>query len=437
MYEMDYRCKDVDGIQIHTIGCPTSENDAISFAKTLIDKDSIIISTCYFVKPREEENLLIIDLLRKIYPTSKFYVIGCGADYLRGKHEGITYLNNNELDNLLKVAKSEAENNTLSIKIQDGCANQCTFCLIRKLRGKLSSTPYKDIKKTIEDFLKTRDYVNLDFCGIELTHYYDKEANIHLAGLVRNVLNDFDKIKSIHLGMSLDPFSKDVIELIHIAKDSNKFNHPISLAIQSCSDSVLKRMKRKHTSVDIRNICQVAKEENVNLAWQVIAGFPGETEEEFNETLEFVKEWKPHEIEIFPFSPRENTEAFDMPDQIDEETKCRRVRALYEVAESYNLHKHSVANNFSLTNYKNKFKAAIFENDFIKIKFNPDNLSNVIELLKSTHKDCIIEFDYKEERDQIYINFFKEFLPEAFLLVKSDVIDNKELFENQFHCIVI
>lgn len=437
MYEFDYKYKFIDNKQVHTIGCLTSENDAINFSTT-VNEDSIIISTCYFIKQREYENIIIIDLLKTLYPTKKIYIVGCGAEYLKEKYKDCICLNNTQLNEIIDLNKSKSTNHFLNIKIQEGCPNNCSFCLVHKLRGKLYSTPYDTIKEIINNELKTKTHINLNLCGIELTNYKDVKYNIEFTGLINKILNDFNEVTNINIGMSLDPAYSKFIDFLKIVKDNrDRINSPICLAVQSCNDIILKKMRRKHTAYNIDQISSFANENNIDMMWEVIVGFPGETEDYFLDTLNYIKKYKPSELAIFPYSLRENTDAYSMDNQIDEEIKQKRVNILYKESINYNLHKHNIQNTFSLEDYKMKFKNVISEGNFIKLNFDINNIKNIFSKIKNSTKHCILQFEYKNEIDKIYINFFKEFLPDIFILVKSNIISNKELFENQFHCMVL
>lgn len=435
MIEFNYTYDVINNIPIHTIGCLLSRNDGINFAKTLTDKNSVIVNTCYFVEQRAKENILIIDLIKKLYPEHKIYILGCGVKQLKEIYKDCICIDNKELNILIKDQKSKSVNNKVSIKIQDGCLNNCSFCIIHKLRNYLYSKPYADIKRNIDEELKDIDYINLELNGIELTNYKDKEYSLTLSSMIEDLILTYkEKLHSVSLGMSIDPNSDETLKIIQLASKYNQIITPVFLAAQSCDDRVLKAMRRRHNVKQFREVLDLAKSLNVSTSWELIVGFPEEDNEQFKNTLDFVKEYKPAALSIFPYSPREGTDAYDML-QVPEDIKKCRVKMLYDQLDVYKQHKHDINVSFSLDKYKHDFKKVFFENNFVRFKFDINSIKEIVDQINNTNKDVILVFDYKTEEDKIYINFFKEFMPNIYRVVKSKTIEEKELFENQFHCI--
>jgi len=223
------------------------------------------------------------------------------------------------------------------MKIQEGCDNHCTYCIIPSVRGTIRSRPIDAIREEAEALAKA-GFQELVLTGIHLTSYgRDLEGRPSLAEAVRAAC--VEGITRIRLG-SLEPrvateaFVEDLSQLPQICPQFH-------LALQSGSDAVLRRMKRGYNTTQF-----LAAAERIRKAWpnaafttDVIVGFPGETEEEFEETMRFSKTIGFARMHVFPFSPRETTPAADMPDQIPEHVKAERVKRLItlgdELAKAY------------------------------------------------------------------------------------------------------
>jgi len=223
------------------------------------------------------------------------------------------------------------------MKIQEGCDNHCTYCIIPSVRGTIRSRPLDAIREEAKALAKA-GFQELVLTGIHLTSYgRDLEGRPSLAEAVRAAC--VEGITRIRLG-SLEPrvateaFVEDLSQLPQICPQFH-------LALQSGSDAVLRRMKRGYNTTQF-----LAAAERIRKAWpnaafttDVIVGFPGETEEEFEETMRFSKTIGFARMHVFPFSPRETTPAADMPDQIPEHVKAERVKRLIalgdELAKAY------------------------------------------------------------------------------------------------------
>lgn len=454
----NYMYQKLDNIQIHTTGCELCVSDARKFAATLSKtENTIVFNTCSFLAEREYENHLLLNLLYYIYPEYKIYVLGCDINNNKDKYSTFTNLyTNEEIHNCIQDIKEEqieSEDPSLCLKIQDGCRHNCSFCIINQLRNNPYSISYKQLKKTIENSV----FTHLKLVGTELTTYYDKETGYKLPELLLKIIKDFPQIKQISLG-SLDPASTIIEKIIEIvATYRNVFIQHLNLSVQSGNNYILKQMKRRHTVERIRYLHLFANKFNVSLGWDIIVGFPGETDEMYNDTLKLVKELKPLTQSIFKYSPRKGTSAFEMSNQIPEEIKIKRYDILKQLIFDHieqiskKNNKCIAYNQYIAENEKkqslNINKHTLFmllENNAEHVELDVFNMLDFSKVIfKSTEtKNFIINTYYDKNRDlefKIYINFLKEFLKgiPVVVYVKNikDIIDIKA-FESTYNCVV-
>ena len=218
------------------------------------------------------------------------------------------------------------------IKVQDGCNQFCTYCIIPYARGRVRSRSMEDVLDEVRT-LADNGYKEVVLTGIHLSSYgidFDKEY--HLLELIRAV-HEIDGIERIRLG-SLEPgiITEEFAE--GIAKLPKMCPH-FHLSLQSGCDATLKRMNRRYTSSEYAEKCKLLRKyfPNPALTTDVIVGFPGETEEEFKESYDFVDSIDFYETHIFKYSRREGTKAAVMPDQVDEQIKAKRSAQLIELGE--------------------------------------------------------------------------------------------------------
>lgn len=224
-----------------------------------------------------------------------------------------------------------SEKTRATIKVQDGCNNFCTYCLIPYARGRIRSRKRENIIKEVTEIAK-KGIKEIVITGIHIASYgKDFENDYRLIDLLED-LNKIDGIKRIRLG-SLEPsliteeFAK---RLSKLEKICNQFH----LSLQSGCDETLKRMNRKYTCNEFREVAKTLRKyfKDVNLTTDIIVGFPGETEKEFEATYQFLKEIKFYKMHIFKYSPREGTLAAKMPNQIDGNIKENRSQKLIELS---------------------------------------------------------------------------------------------------------
>ena len=218
------------------------------------------------------------------------------------------------------------------IKVQDGCNQFCTYCIIPYVRGRVRSRTVEDVLDEVRT-LAGNGYQEVVLTGIHLSSYgIDFDGNRHLLSLIQAV-HQVEGIRRIRLG-SLEP---GIItdEFARALSELPKMCPHFHLSLQSGCDDTLKRMNRRYTSEEYYEKCCILRRyfDNPALTTDVIVGFPGETEEEFQKSRDFVDKVNFYETHIFKYSRREGTRAAAMENQVSEQEKARRSAVLIELGE--------------------------------------------------------------------------------------------------------
>lgn len=229
----------------------------------------------------------------------------------------------------LSIQKT-AEHTRAYIKVQDGCNQFCSYCIIPFARGRVRSRGIEDILREVRE-LAAAGYQEVVLTGIHLSSYgVDKEDGVKLPELIQAV-HEVEGIRRIRLG-SLEPriITEEFLEKI---SSLPKLCPHFHLSLQSGCDATLKRMNRRYTAQEYYEKCELLRKyfEHPALTTDVIVGFPGETEEEFAVTKEFLEKVKFFETHIFKYSRRKGTKAAVMENQIPEEVKTARSHELLEL----------------------------------------------------------------------------------------------------------
>lgn len=320
--------------------------------------DVYVINTCSVTNMGDKKSRQIIGRARRQNSEAIIAAVGCysqiapkevssieGVDVVLGtRNKGdIVYFVNKareekkpqiEVSGVLKNKKFEnlkiedyREKTRAFLKIQDGCNRFCTYCLIPYTRGAVCSKDFKVVLNEIKQ-LAEHGFKEIILSGIHTASYgLDLEGNVTLISLLEEIEN-IDGIERVRIG-SIEPafFTPEVVEKI---KNMKKLCPQFHLSLQSGCTSTLKRMNRRYTADEYEEIVKVLRDnlKDVSITTDVIVGFPGETEEEFDETYEFLKRNKLTKTHIFKFSPRTGTKAHDMENQIDGKIKEERSKKL-------------------------------------------------------------------------------------------------------------
>ncbi|MBL4935173.1 tRNA (N(6)-L-threonylcarbamoyladenosine(37)-C(2))-methylthiotransferase MtaB [Clostridium sp. YIM B02515] len=356
-----------------TLGCRVNQYESEAMTEKFLreayevaDYDSFadvyVINTCTVTNMGDKKSRQMISRARRQNPDSIIAVVGCysqiapdevakieGVDVVLGtRNKGdIVYwvnrarevksqmvevndvLRNNEFEEL---NIEEYQNKTRAfLKIQDGCNRFCSYCLIPFARGAVcSKKPDKVINEVKE--LAAHGFKEIILSGIHTASYgIDLEEKVTLLDLMEQI-DAIEGIERVRIG-SIDPtfFSNNVIERIVKLKKLCPHFH---LSLQSGCDITLKRMNRHYTSKEYKYVVEELRKniKDVSITTDVIVGFPGETEEEFNTTYEFLKDIRLSKMHIFKFSPRKGTRAAEMKEQVDGIAKEERSSKLINLS---------------------------------------------------------------------------------------------------------
>lgn len=323
--------------------------------------DVYVINTCSVTNMGDKKSRQMISRGRRQNPDAVIAAVGCysqiapnevssieGIDVVlgsRNKGEVVYWVNKAKDEGKMQVQVSEVLRNKefedlrieeyqdktrAFLKIQDGCNRFCAYCLIPYTRGAVCS---KDPKKVIEEIkvLAENGFKEIILSGIHIASYgVELDEKVTLIDIIEKIEN-IDGIERVRIG-SIDPtfFTEEVVERITKFKKLCPHFH---LSLQSASNGTLKRMNRRYNIEEYESIVNIlrGKIKDVSLTTDIIVGFPGETEEEFNETYEALNKIKLSKMHIFKYSPRKGTRAADMENQVDGNLKDDRSKKLMEL----------------------------------------------------------------------------------------------------------
>lgn len=290
--------------------------------------DSIVVAAGCYVQTSEKEvlNDLSVDIV--IGNDRKHDLVRLLEEYsLDSVNDTVDDINDGKHDFEELFIDQTKEHTRAFIKVQDGCNQFCSYCIIPYARGRVRSRRFENVIAEVER-LAANGFKEVVLTGIHLSSYgVDFEEDTGLLELIQAV-NAVKGIKRIRLG-SLEP--KIVTE--HFASELSKLDKicpHFHLSLQSGCDATLKRMNRKYTTKEYERGCELLRKYFVHpaITTDVIVGFPGETEEEFEQTKAYLEHIHFYEMHIFKYSKRKGTRAAVMPDQIDEQIKAARSEKL-------------------------------------------------------------------------------------------------------------
>lgn len=294
-------------------------------------KDAIVVVMgCYSqIKYLEASSIPGVSIV--IGTNNKSKIIDLIEEYKKNKKQIVKVFNLKEIK-FEDMNLDKYENHTRAfVKVQDGCNNYCSFCIIPYSRGNVRSKDKNLVLKEVST-LAENGYKEVVLTGIHTGHYGLDLKEYDFSDLLRE-LEKIDKLKRIRIS------SIECVELndkfMDTLKSSNKIVNHIHIPLQSGSDTILKSMNRRYIMKDFVEIINKIRaiRPNIAITTDVIVGFPGETDELFEETVESIKKIGFTELHVFPYSQREGTPAATMPNQIDGNIKKERVRKLISLSE--------------------------------------------------------------------------------------------------------
>ena len=362
-------------IAFHTLGCKVNTYESNAMLKIFNEAgyqevdfkeiaDVYVINTCTVTNTGDSKSRQMIRKAIRKNPQATVCVVGCYSQIAPEEIEQIEgvgvvlgtqhrkdivkyvdeYLKTGKpvikVDNVMNLKKFEDlnidrfKNTRAFLKIQDGCNNFCTYCIIPYARGRVRSRD-KDSVLNQAKTLVANGYVEIVLTGIHTAGYGEDLDNYSFYDLLVDLVK-IDGLKRLRISsIETSQISDEIINLI--GSNDIIVDH-LHIPLQSGCDATLKRMNRKYTTSQYLEKINKIRNYLPNIAFttDVIVGFPGESDEEFEETYNFIKEVNYSELHVFPYSPRRNTPAAKMKDQVDDKIKHERVNRLLELSKELN-----------------------------------------------------------------------------------------------------
>ncbi|WP_085523321.1 tRNA (N(6)-L-threonylcarbamoyladenosine(37)-C(2))-methylthiotransferase MtaB [Tuberibacillus sp. Marseille-P3662] len=363
----------MSSVAFHTLGCKVNhyETEAIwqLFEKNGYERkefnsaaDVYVINTCTVTNSGDRKSRQVIRRAIRKNPDAVICVTGCyaqtspsevmeipGVDIVVGtqdREKMLGYIEQyqkerepiNGVGNIMKTRVYEelevpsfTDRTRASLKIQEGCNNFCTFCIIPWARGLLRS---RDPKSVLEQAQKLVDagYKEIVLTGIHTAGYGEDMKDYNFAQLLRDLESKVIGLKRLRISsIEASQVTDEVVEVIDKSKVIARHLH---IPLQAGSNTVLKRMRRKYTTEFFAEKIEHLRKAlpDFALTSDVIVGFPGETEEEFQETYDFIRNLRFSELHVFPYSKRTGTPAARMKDQVPDDVKHHRVKQLISLS---------------------------------------------------------------------------------------------------------
>ena len=424
-------------VRFVTLGCKVNQYETNAMAQKFLEKgyqiieeitpenedikpDICIINTCTVTNMSDRKSRQMLRRMKEKNPSTIVVAVGCYAqvakeelskipeiDLVLGNNEKVeivkyveeyinNHINNVELDDVMYSKEfsdfgdvTYTEKTRAVIKIQDGCDRFCSYCIIPYARGRVRSRKPENIISEITQ-IASKGIKEVVITGIHIASYGkdfamskdSKLTSYRLIDLLEEI-NEIQGIQRIRLG-SIEPLLITV-EFVERLKKLEKICHHFHLSLQSGCDETLKRMKRRYTTEEYKTIVDRLRAAipNVSITTDVIVGFPGETNEEFDKTYEFLKDIELTHMHIFKYSPRKGTPAATMENQVDPSTKHERSEKLLQLNEE---------------NFK-KFGQKMLDKEF-NVLFEQKVGDNKFEGLTENYVKVIVESD-KDLSEQI------------------------------------
>ncbi len=333
---------------IKTFGCKLNQFDSeriregfilSGFFETdnVLDADIIVINSCGVTGRAEKDAFYTLRNLIRKNPKAKKYFVGCFVNpkdyentvFLKGENK----FNINEIQNLPFFPSSQQHHARPLIYIQNGCDLKCSYCIVPKFRGKSRSVPENRVLEQIEYFIE-QGKKEVVLTGIHLGLWgHDFSPKKSIIDLLIEIEKNFaGRVKVRISSLDSNEIGDDLIDFFSISKVIQPHFH---IPLQSGSDRILRLMRRRYNTAQFEETVRKIKKsvKDCCIGADIIVGFPGESDEDFENTYNFVKNIPLDYFHVFPFSPREGTEAFYMDNQVEDGIKKDRVNKLRELSD--------------------------------------------------------------------------------------------------------
>ena len=359
---------------IHTLGCKVNQYESEVVAEAFEKKgfkraehgevcDVCFINTCAVTEESVRKSLQIIRRAKRLNPDAVIISAGCASqsEDHRARLEEVCditlgnkdkplipqlvekYLSDRKkISQFCKIGEEKefepmtaytGERTRATLKVQDGCNNFCSYCIIPYVRGRIRSKDFNEAVSEMKLLSEENGYKEIVLTGIHLDNYGKDKGDVSLLDLLEAAEN-INGLERIRLS-SLEPIFITA-ENVERMKKLTKLCHHFHLSLQSGCDETLKRMNRHYTTAEYEHCVELLREafDDTAITTDIIVGFPGETEEEFNTTLDFAQKIGFAKIHIFPFSERQGTAAAKMAGKLTNDIKNQRVHILDEIAKN-------------------------------------------------------------------------------------------------------
>lgn len=328
------------------------------YVENISEANIIVVNTCSVTNVADKKCLKMIRRIKREYPNSILVVAGCSSqnkqeiyenldidilignkdkskidillkDYIKTHKRYVKFYNDRKLD-FEDMLISDYNHIRAFIKIEDGCDNFCSYCIIPYVRGSVRSKNFETVIKEAK-LLTQKGHKEIVLTGIHTGHYMDKDYDL------TDLINELSKIEDL---LRIRISSIEITELndkfLNMLSTNKKVCDHLHIPLQAGSDEILKRMNRKYDlkyyEEKIKKIRMIRPD--ISITTDIIVGFPYETDKLFNETLEFSRKMNFSKIHVFPYSIRLGTSAANMPNQVDESIKKERVKKLMDLSET-------------------------------------------------------------------------------------------------------
>lgn len=348
--------------KIVTLGCKVNSYESSIIEDRLLtagyrkdddNPDYIFLNTCAVTANAEKQDRQVLRSLIKKYPESKFVVIGCSAqvnkdDYLKYKEVIIVKGNDKKcrIDNLDSKIRDQVNLSSRSfiydeersslptykskayLKIQDGCDNFCSYCIVPIARGKSRSRDKDSILKELQEYI-SNGIKEIIIGGIDVSSYGNNSYT--LTDLIKEMTSFKGDYRIRISSIEISRIDENYVSLF---KDNPHLAYHFHIPLQSGSSKILKLMNRKYTREEFISKVNMIKNilPGIALSTDVITGFPGENEEDFNDTFSLLKDLSFMKIHAFPYSERKYTKAITLSDSVDKQIRKKRVKILDELS---------------------------------------------------------------------------------------------------------
>ena len=422
-------------VAFYTLGCKLNFSETSTIARDFVkygfekvkfdsEADFYVINTCSVTENADKEAKKLIRKAKRISPDSKIAVIGCfaqlqpdsiaklnGVDIVLGandKFDLIKYLNETNVEMSTKVIRSDIdevnsfkpsysmdERTRSYLKVQDGCDYTCSFCTIPLARGKSRSGTISDTTKAAKDIAKSGNK-EIVLTGVNIGDF-GKGNDESFIDLIKE-LDSINKINRIRIS-SIEPnlLTDEIIEFCNLSKKLMPHFH---IPLQSGSDKILKAMRRRYDKKVYQNRIKKIKDINQDtcIGVDVIVGFPGESDEDFLETYNFLMDLDITYLHVFSYSERADTYAIKLDEKVSKSDKAKRSKMLHILSEKK---KHSFYNNFL-----NKKRPILFEG--LKNGFlvgHTDNYIKTLVKIPLSYNNKIVDINLMENKGNHMVGY--------------------------------